>query len=413
MSNQGRTGNKPLDVIILGSTGSVGTQALDVVGRNRDLFRVVGLAAAGQNVQLLARQAIELSVETVGVSTERAAEELRLALSYELASRVHEIRDRSIPEILSGPDAATALAAAPCDAVLNGIAGSVSLGPSLAALGAGHDLILANKESLVAGGPLLKGAVAENRIIPVDTEHSGLAQCVRAGRTGEISRMTLTELGGPFRGYTRAELADVAAAQALSHPVWSMGRVIIVNSATLVNKALELIEASVLFDIPLDDIDVLIHPQAAVHAMVSFSDGSTMAQVSRPDTRLALSLGLGWPDRVAGSVPPYDWTSGANWEFYPVDNMTLPAIELAREAGKIGGVVPAIFNAANEVCVGSFLEGALPFDAIVDTVEQVVVENRFPLPNSPDEVTLDDIRAAESWAVERTARLIEESTVRI
>ena len=384
--------------MLLGSTGSIGTQAVDVVRRNPERFRVVGLAAGGGRVDLLAQQALELGVEVVAVAQATAAQDLQLAFYAAAQARGYSAGDFAVPKILAGPDAAAEVAAWPCDVVLNGMTGSVGLGPTLAALEAGRTLALANKESLVAGGPLV--TPYRGQIVPVDSEHSALAQCLRGGRRDEVRRLVLTASGGPFRGHSRAALADVTPQQALAHPTWDMGPVVTVNSATLVNKGLELLEAHLLFDVPLAQVDVVVHPQSIVHSMVEFTDGSTLAQVSPPDMRLPIALGLGWPDRVPEAAPPMDWTAAQSWEFLPLDHEAFPAIGLAREAGRRGGTAPAVLNAANEVCVEAFLAGRLPFLGIVDTVAAVVAENPVK-----ERATLVEVLESEEWARGRAREL--------
>jgi 1-deoxy-D-xylulose-5-phosphate reductoisomerase len=401
------------EVVLLGSTGSIGTQALDVVARNPDRFRVVGLGAGGGNVELLARQALEFGVEVVAVARAAAAQDLQLAFYAEAQRKGYDKGDFAVPKILAGPSAAAELAAWPCDVVLNGMTGSIGLEPTLAALDAGRVLALANKESLIVGGPLVLDRVRArpDRLVPVDSEHSALAQCLRGGRADEVRRLVLTASGGPFRGKRRAELSAVTPEQALAHPTWTMGPVVTTNSATLVNKALEVIEAHLLFGVPYDRIDVVVHPQSYVHSMVEFTDGSTLAQVSPPDMRLPIALGLGWPDRVPDAAPGCDWTSAATWEFLPYDAEAFPAIELARECGAHGGTYPAVFNAANEECVGAFLAGRLPFLAIVDTVAGVVAEWTEPRSGLGNSLTLADVLGAEEWA-RRRAREITGLTER-
>jgi 1-deoxy-D-xylulose-5-phosphate reductoisomerase len=387
----------PRDIVILGSTGSIGTQAIDVVRANPDRFRVVGLAAGGGEVALLARQALELGVEVVAVARASAAQDLQLAFYAAAKAGGYSAGEFPVPKILAGPDAAAELAQWPCDLVLNGITGSIGLAPTLAALSAGRTLALANKESLIAGGPLVKAALQRpDQLVPVDSEHSALAQCLRGGSRQEVRRLVLTASGGPFRGRTRAELADVTVDQALAHPTWKMGPVVTINSATLVNKGLEVIEAHLLFDIPFDRIEVVVHPQSLVHSMVEFVDGSTLAQASPPDMRLPIALGLGWPDRVPGAASGCDWTQASTWEFLPLDDEAFPAVRLARQAGESGGTAPAVYNAANEVCVEAFRVGKLPFVAIVDTVEQVLAAHEVR-----NLASLADVEQAEGWARER------------
>jgi len=388
----------PRDVVVLGSTGSIGTQALDVVRSAPGRFRVVGLGSGGANTDLLAAQALEFGVEVVAVARASAAADLQLAL-YAAAQRRGFAAGRfRLPKILAGPQALTELAGWPADVVLNGITGSVGLEPTLAALSAGRTLALANKESLIVGGPLVAAAAAPGQIVPVDSEHSAIAQCLRAGAPAEVARLVLTASGGPFRGRKSNELAEVTPAQALAHPTWRMGPVVTVNSATLVNKGLELIEAHLLFDVELDSIEVVIHPQSIVHSMVTFTDGSTIAQAGPPDMRLPIALGLAWPERVPGAAPACDFTVAAAWEFEPLDASAFPAVELARQAARTGGTMPAVFNAANEECVAAFLAGRLPFPAIVETVAAVVADHE---PARASGLTLSDVLAAD--AIARTA----------
>ncbi|MDQ1635363.1 MAG: 1-deoxy-D-xylulose-5-phosphate reductoisomerase [Frankiaceae bacterium] len=364
--------SEPRRLVLLGSTGSIGTQAIDVVKRNPDRFRVVALAAGGGQPQLLAEQALDLEVEAVAVSRATAAQDVQLALYAVAQSRGYATGAYRLPKVIAGPDAAEQVAVWPADVVLNGVTGSLGLPATLAALQAGRTLALANKESLVAGGPLV--TPYRDQIVPVDSEHSALAQCLRGGRRAELARLVLTASGGPFRGRTREQLADVTPTDALAHPTWAMGPVVTVNSATLVNKGLELIEAALLFDVPYDQIDVVVHPQSLVHSMVTFTDGSTLAQVSPPDMRLPIALALGWPDRVPEAQRPMDWTTAQTMTFEPLDDAAFPAVALAREAGRRGGSAPAAFNAANEEAVAAFLDGRLAFVRIVDVVESVVTQ---------------------------------------
>lgn len=393
------------DLVLLGATGSVGTQALDVVRRNPERFRVVGLAGGGSRVELLAAQALEFGVEVVAVAQASAASDLQLAFYAQAQRQGWSSGDYVLPKILAGPDASTEIAAWPSDVVLNAMTGSVGLEPTLAALDAGRTLALANKESLIVGGSLVTERAAPGQIVPVDSEHSALAQCLRGGRANEVRRLVLTASGGPFRGRTRAQLADVTPQDALAHPTWDMGPVITVNCATLVNKGLEVIEASLLFGLDLDAIDVVVHPQSLVHSMVEFVDGSTLAQASPPDMKLPIALALGWPERVPDAAKACDWTTARSWEFYPLDEDAFPAVGLAREAGTAGGTAPAVYNAANEECVAAFLGGQLPFLAIVDTVATVLGEHGDP-GNSP---TLRDVLEAETWARRRAHELTASS----
>ncbi len=386
------------DVVLLGSTGSIGTQALDVVRANPERFRVVGLGAGGGQVDLLARQSLDLGVEVVAVARATAAQDLQLAFYAEAQARGFSSGDYRIPKVLAGPDAATELAAWPCDIVLNAMTGSVGLAPTLAALEAGRTLALANKESLVAGGPLV--TPYRDQIVPVDSEHSALAQCLRGGRRGEVAKLVLTASGGPFRG--RSDLTGITPTQALAHPTWDMGPVVTINSATLVNKGLELIEAHLLFDVPYADIEVVVHPQSLVHSMVTFTDGATLAQMSPPDMRLPIALALAWPDRVPGAATAMDWSASSTWEFEPLDEQVFGAVALCRSAGDRGGTAPAALNAANEVCVQAFVDGRLPFAAIVDTVARVVEEHELR-----ERPTLVEVLETETWARARAATLTE------
>jgi 1-deoxy-D-xylulose-5-phosphate reductoisomerase len=301
-----------------------------------------------------------------------------------------------------GPVAATDLARLDCDIVLNAITGSIGLAPTLAALAAGRLLALANKESLIVGGPLVTSAAAPGQIVPVDSEHSALAQCLRGGRAEEVRRLVLTASGGPFRGRSRESMAEITPEQALAHPTWDMGPVITTNSATLVNKGLEVIEAHLLFGIGFDRIDVVVHPQSMVHSMVEFVDGSTLAQCSPPDMRLPIAVALGWPDRVPDAAPGCDWSTASTWEFLPLDEAVFPAVRLAREVGTAGVTYPAVYNAANEECVAAFHARRLPFLGIVDTVAEVVAQHTPP----EGELTLDAVLAAERWARDRVATLL-------
>jgi 1-deoxy-D-xylulose-5-phosphate reductoisomerase len=384
----------PRDIVLLGSTGSIGTQAIDIVRRNPARFRVVALGAGGGNVALLAEQALELGVDAVGVARASAAQDLQLAFYAEASRRGYETGGFKIPKILAGPDAMTELATYPCDIVLNGVVGSLGLAPTLAALREGRTLALANKESLIAGGPLVRRLARPGQIVPVDSEHSALAQCLRGGRADEVRRLILTASGGAFRGRTRAELVDVTPEQALAHPTWNMGPVVTINTATLVNKGLEVIEAHELFNIPYADIEVMVHPQSVIHSMVEFVDGSTLAQCSPPDMRLPIALALGWPDRVADAAPAVDWSQAHTWELRPLDPEAFPAVGLAKAAGQAGCCRPAIFNAANEECVAAFTTGALPFLGIVETVERTLQD----APDFAEPGTVEDVLAAESWA---------------
>ncbi|MFI1973138.1 1-deoxy-D-xylulose-5-phosphate reductoisomerase [Streptomyces cinnamoneus] len=397
------TDGGPRDIVILGSTGSIGTQAIDLVLRNPERFAVTALSAAGGRVDLLAEQAHRLRVRTVAVARADKAGELREALAARYGAE-------PLPEILAGPDAATEVARSECHTVLNGITGSIGLAPTLAALEAGRTLALANKESLIVGGPLVKAAAKPGQIIPVDSEHAALFQALLGGTRAEVRKLVVTASGGPFRGRSKAELATVTREDALAHPTWSMGPVITVNSATLVNKGLEVIEAHLLYDIPFERIEVVVHPQSYVHSMVEFTDGSTLAQATPPDMRGPIAIGLGWPDRVPDAAPAFDWSKASTWEFFPLDTDAFPSVGLARHVGALGGTAPAVFNAANEECVDAFLSGHLPFNGIVDTVAEVVAEHGTPATGT--RLTLSDVLQAETWARARARELAARSAAR-
>ncbi|GAB2988958.1 1-deoxy-D-xylulose 5-phosphate reductoisomerase [Amycolatopsis acidiphila] len=395
--------NTTRTVLVLGSTGSIGTQALDVAARNPQLFRVAGIAAGGSDPATLAAQALAHQVDAVAITKATAAEDLQLALYAEAQKRGYARGEFKLPRIFAGGDAVLELiAAVRVDTVLNGLPGSQGLEPTLRALETGATLALANKESLIAGGPLVLKAAKPGQLVPVDSEHSAMAQALRGGRAEEVDRLVLTASGGPFRGRTRDELEHVSVEDALKHPTWSMGRLITINSATLINKGLELIEAKLLFDVPCGRIDVVVHPQSIVHSMVTFTDGSTLAQASPPDMRLPIALALNWPDRVADAARPCRWDEATSWTFEPLDNAAFPAVELARHAGTVGGCLPAVFNAANEVMVDAFLTQNARFTSIVDTVERVV---RAADEWQREPRDLEDVFAAEQWARTRAAEL--------
>ena len=361
-------GGAPRAVALIGSTGSIGTQGLDVIAQDPARLRAVALAG-GANTTLLAEQAVRFEVEAVG-SAAAGEEELRAALA-DAAARLGRPAPR--PVLFTGPCAAEQIAAWPgADTVLNGITGSIGLRPTLAALHAGHRLALANKESLIVGGALVKAAAAPGQLVPVDSEHSALAQALRGGTADEVRRLVLTASGGPFRGLDRAALHAVTPAQALAHPTWDMGRVVTTNSASLVNKALEVIEAHLLFDIPIDRVETVVHPQQYIHSMVEFVDGAVVAQLGLPTMLVPIAMGLDWPHRIAGVETPIDWTKAMDWRFEPLDDEAFPAVRLARQVGEAGSTYPAVYNAANEECVEAFHGGRIGFLDIVDTVEKVV-----------------------------------------
>lgn len=366
----------PRRVIVLGSTGSVGTQALDVIAAYPDRFSLVGMAAGGSRPDLLAQQSARFPTARTATGASGAV---------------------SLVETVAA------------DVVLNGISGSVGLAPTLAALAAGAMLALANKESLIAGGHLVLAAARPGQLVPVDSEHSAIAQCLRAGRADEVAKLIITASGGPFRGRTADQLADVTVEQALSHPTWQMGPVITINSATLVNKGLELIEAHLLFGIPYEHIETVVHPQSVIHSMVTFIDGATIAQASPPDMKVAIALGLGWPDRLPEVAAASDFSQPASWTFEPIDHVAFPALGLARWAGIAGGLVPCAYNAANEVAVEAFRNGSLRFSGITAVLAGMIEEaaGTGGLAAEPRDVA--DVLAAEEQVRARAADLISRS----
>ncbi len=376
------------DISILGSTGSIGVQALEVIAANPNQFRVVALAAGGSNIPRLVEQVRAFGVKVVAVEGDGAL--LREALPG--------------VNVIDGKGAAAQVAAIPVDVMLNAITGSVGLGPTLNALGVGNKVALANKESLVAGGDLVLRAAKPGQLIPVDSEHSALAQALRAGTKNEVSKLILTASGGPFRN--RNDLSDVTIEEALAHPTWNMGPVVSINSATLVNKGLEIIEAHYLFDIPYSKIDAVIHPQSIIHSMVEFHDGSVIAQASPPSMKLPIALALSWPDRTVGAIPPIDWSTAHTWGFAPIDNAKFPAIDLARRCGEIGCAMPAIFNAANEEAVAAFLKGQIKFTEIIEIVDAVLQHLAAEAP-----ATLSDI--ADVSAIEEDARASANQNIKM
>jgi 1-deoxy-D-xylulose-5-phosphate reductoisomerase len=381
-------------LVIIGSTGSIGTQALDVVRRHPDRFEIVGLAA-GRDGGALAQQADEFGVAHVALADREAAKSLA--------------QQRPDLAVLDGHDGVVELAGHEAELVLNGATGSVGLEPTLAALRAGTPVALANKESLIVGGDLVVAAAEAaggraSHLIPVDSEHSALAQCLRSGTRAEVGRLVLTASGGPFRGRRREDLAEVTPASALAHPTWSMGPLVTINSATLMNKGLELIEAHELFEIPWDDLDVVVHPQSVVHSMVEFIDGSTIAQLSPPDMRLPIQLALAWPDRLDHAFVACDWSRFSELTFEPVDHVTFPALQLAAAAGRRRGTFPAVLNAANEVAVAGFLAGGLAFLDIAVLVEEVLDAWDRTAPGNPTH--LDDVLHADAWSRQRATQAL-------
>lgn len=348
-------------VIVLGSTGSIGTQALEVIEKNPDRFSLVGISAFSNRDRATA-QAERFSLPSD-----------KLVFGAQEAARL--VQDTE------------------ADVVINGITGSAGLAATIATLEAGKVLGLANKESLIVGGSLVTSLANPGQLVPVDSEHSALAQCLRSGSEAEVKKLILTASGGPFRGFTRDQLRDVTPAQALKHPTWDMGRVVTTNSATLVNKGLEVIEASLLFDIGFDRIDVTVHPQSIIHSMVEFVDGSVIAQASYPDMKLPIALAMGWPDRVPNTTAPLDWTKSHAWQFEPLDEEVFASVRLAREVGSKGLTYPAVYNAANEQAVDAFHEGKLGFLDIVGTIQETL-----GMHDAPSVLSLEAVLEAERWA---------------
>ena len=374
------------DIVILGSTGSIGVQALEIVDANPTLFRVVALTSTGKNPSAIIDQARKYSVSVVGVTTN--ADAIREALPN--------------ITVIDGPQASVEIAAITCDVVLNAITGSIGLGPTLSALKAGNRVALANKESLVAGGELVMKLAKPDQLIPVDSEHSAIWQSMMAGKKDEVSRLILTASGGPFR--ERPDLSSVTVEDALAHPTWSMGPVVTVNSATLLNKGLEIIEARYLFDLPYSKIDAVIHPQSVIHSMVEYIDGSTIAQASPPNMKGPIAYAINWPHRVAKATPPIDWTQSHSWNFSPIDVARFPAISLARSCGDAGGSMPTIFNAANESFVAAFLGRKIAFTSIIEGVEKVVSNL------AGDSHSVRDINDVS--AIEQNARVMADSIIK-
>lgn len=359
------------EVIILGSTGSIGTQALEVIAKNPRDFKVVGLSAFSN--QTLARQ----QAERLGLAAG--------SLVFGASNAAQLVRDTK------------------ADVVLNGITSSAGLEATLATLETGKSLALANKESLIVGGSLVTRIAAPGQIIPVDSEHSAIAQCLVSGQKSEVRKLVLTASGGPFRGFSVSQLKSVTPAQALKHPTWNMGRVVTTNSATLVNKGLEVIEASLLFGIGFSQIDVTVHPQSIVHSMVEFVDGSVIAQASKPDMKLPIALALGWPNRVAETTEPLDWTKAHSWQFEPLDEDVFRSVKLARQVGALGLTFPAVYNAANEQAVDAFHDLKIGFLDILEIIEEVISRH-----SAESDLTLEGVLEAELWARTTADLLIAE-----
>ena len=371
------------EIVILGSTGSIGVQALEIVAAHPNKFRVVGLSAGRKNPALLMEQAKKFNVPIVG--------------SMAPAPQTDGVK------VIDGDNSSVEIAALPCDIVLNGITGSIGLGPTLSALAVGNKVALANKESLVAGGELVM-KYGRDKLIPVDSEHSAIFQAMLAGKESDVKKLILTASGGPFRD--RTELSDVSVADALNHPTWSMGEVVTINSATLLNKGLEIIEAHYLFDLAYEMIEAVIHPQSVVHSLVEFNDGSTIAQASPPNMKGPIAYALAYPERINKACAPIDWSKSHTWNFSPIDNEKYPAIELAKRCGELGGGLPAVYNAANEVAVAAFLAQRIKFTAIIELVEQVVQSFGSNTPTTIRDIS--DVSAIEQSARMKAEELIKE-----
>jgi 1-deoxy-D-xylulose-5-phosphate reductoisomerase len=386
-------------ITVLGSTGSIGTQGLEVVQSHMDKFEIVGLSA-GKNVELLAQQVNQFQPKKVSVVDEDSATKLK------------NLIDSSKTQIIAGKDSSAEIASLECDVVLNAITGAAGLAATISALKAGSKLALANKESLVIGGKLVLDLAGENQIIPVDSEHSALAQCLRGENKDQVKKLILTASGGPFRGKTKSDLEKVTLEETLKHPTWSMGQVVTINSATLMNKGLEVIEAHLLFGIDFKNIEVVIHPQSIVHSMVEFIDGSTMAQASPPNMKVPIALALSWPDRLNEISPAIDWSKSSTWNFEAVDEKVFLALSVARKAGQSGGSAPAVMNAANEECVNAFIERKLPFLSIVEIVNTVLdnhLNNKELVSNN--ELTLEKLLRADEKARSSAKDLIAKVSI--
>ena len=385
-------------ITVLGSTGSIGTQGLEVIAQHSDKFEIVGLSA-GKNVELLAEQIRIFNPQKVSVIDEKSAAVLKQNLGS------------TDTKIVVGENASADIAGLSCDVVLNGITGAAGLPATISALKSGAKLALANKESLVIGGKLVLDIADEDQIIPVDSEHSALAQCLRGENKFQIKKLILTASGGPFRGKSQSELEKVTLEETLKHPTWAMGQVVTINSATLMNKGLEVIEAHLLFGIDFQNIEVVVHPQSIVHSLVEFVDGSTMAQASPPNMKVPIALALSWPDRLQEISPAIDWKKSASWNFETVDVNIFPALNVARKAGLAAGTAPAVMNAANEICVQAFIERKLSFLSIVEIVNTVLKNHLLSsefIANK--ELNLDKLFASDKKARFDTQQLISEAT---
>ncbi|MGQ3382004.1 1-deoxy-D-xylulose-5-phosphate reductoisomerase [Glutamicibacter sp. TV12E] len=389
----------PRRISLIGSTGSIGTQGLDVISQAPEKFSVAALSG-GYNLELLAQQAVKYRPALVGCASDSVDE---LATAIKRAASQASVSGYE-PELVAGAQAATTVAAfSEADVVLNGITGAIGLAPTIAALEAGHLLALANKESLIIGGQVVKQIAAPGQISPVDSEHSALAQALRSGTPEEVSKLLVTASGGPFFGYTYDQLREVTPAQALAHPIWDMGRVVTTNSATMVNKALEVIEAHLLFDVPLERIEPVVHRQSIIHSMVEFIDGSVIAQASPPDMRLPIALGINWPHRVSGAAKACDFSKSSNWTFEPLDEEVFSAVKLAKQAAAASGTHMAVYNASNEVAVDAFHDGKIRFTDIVETIEHVL-DDYTPVNAA---LSVETVLETDRWARAYAAKIVE------
>lgn len=406
INETGSSSRGQIPVVILGSTGSIGTQALEVISSHPGKFRVAGLAAGGANLDLLLEQVLEHNPAVVAIAkapTDQCGKET-LARLRQVAAAV-EIGLEAVETLAAAGDETT---------VLNGITGGIGLGATLAALESGATLALANKESLVVGSSLVVQAMRRpGQIIPVDSEHSAIAQALLSGKhekglvspkvTGqtELKEIVLTASGGPFRTWKHEQLRDITVEQALAHPTWSMGPVVTINSSTLMNKGLELIEASVLFDVDPSQITPVVHPQSIIHSMVTWQDGSTIAQAAPPNMQVPIALGLQWPKHLPYVGTPLDFSAAHTWQFEPVNHELFPALTLAKQALAASPTHPAVLNAANEVAVEGFLKGTLAWTSIVEVVEAVLnLHEGLPAPS------LADLLQVQQWAVSEASRIV-------
>ena len=383
-------------ITILGSTGSIGLSTLDVIGKNPGRFRVVALAA-GQNVKLLKNQIEKFKPKIVSVSTKENALKLRQALTPNNKIKIL-YESEGLSEIAAFPEA---------DIVVSAISGAAGLMPTLAAIKAGKDIALANKETMVMAGEIVnrRAKLKKVKILPVDSEHSAIFQCLQGERIENLKRIILTASGGPFLNFNANQLKQVKLSQALKHPRWKMGKKITIDSATMMNKGLEIIEAKWLFNLAIEKIDVLIHPQSIVHSMIELIDGSVLAQMGLPDMRIPISYALTYPERILNDLPSLNLLKTEKLEFRQPDTQKFPCLRLAYEAGLCGGTAPAVLNAANEIAVAAFLAKKIKFVDLPGIIDKILTAHVCGIHPS-----LDDIIEADSWARRKTTRIIERIT---